>query len=217
MKAFRKKPVIISVSCLLAAVLAAGGIVLAVKNSGTPVPVAPVSTMNSGYWNDNSDIAPYGNVTTNLNQDISYDESLIITQVYVQEGDTVQVGDPLVSYDTSLVALELEMKQMQIDGIGLNIQNVQAELDQLKKTAPAATASASPLAGVLLAASRSAGTSGAPGVSETAASGSSSGQTPLPPGTVWQKITPDSVPYQGNGTRENDRDRGPGIFETGAE
>ena len=203
MKAFRKKPVIISVSCLLAAVLAAGGIVLAVKNSGTPVPVAPVSTMNSGYWNDNSDIAPYGNVTTNLNQDISYDESLIITQVYVQEGDTVQVGDPLVSYDTSLVALELEMKQMQIDGIGLNIQNVQAELDQLKKTAPAATASASPLAGVLLAASRSAGTSGAPGVSETAASGSSSGQTPLPPGTVWQKITPDSVPYQGNGTREN--------------
>ena len=107
MKAFRKKPVIISVSCLLAAVLAAGGIVLAVKNSGTPVPVAPVSTMNSGYWNDNSDIAPYGNVTTNLNQDISYDESLIITQVYVQEGDTVQVGDPLVMGNLMLAAHSL--------------------------------------------------------------------------------------------------------------
>ena len=113
----------------------------------TPVKVAPVSAMNNGYWNDNSDISPYGNVTTNLNQNIAYDSSLTVTQIYVKEGDTVKVGDPLIAYDTTLVSMELEMKQMEIDGLGLSIQNVQAELDQLRKTKPVASAAPSALAG----------------------------------------------------------------------
>ena len=46
-----------------------------------------------------------------------------------------------MAYDTTLSSLELEMKEMQIQGIDLNIQNLQKEITQLKgtKTAKADT------------------------------------------------------------------------------
>ena len=135
MKSSGKKLAVMIVSVVLVIALAGGGILFAVKNSGKPVKVAPVSAMNNGgYWNSSTDLAPYGNVTTNMNQEILYDESLVITEIFVSEGDTVRIGDPLIAYDTTLVSLELEMKQMEVEGIGLNIQNVTAELEQLRKT-----------------------------------------------------------------------------------
>lgn len=152
MKSSKKKLIIALVSVVLVIALAFGGISLAVKNSGKPVKVAPVSNMNNGgYWDNGSDLAPYGNVTTNLNQEIAYNENLVITDIYVKEGDTVKVGDPLIAYDTTLASLNLEMKEMEVEGIGLNIQNVQAELDQLRKTKPVAAASPSALSGMRLA------------------------------------------------------------------
>lgn len=203
MKTSGKKIILISVSVLLILVLAGSGILYAAKHNGKPVKVAPVSAMNNGYWNDNSDISPYGNVTTNLNQQIYYDESLIITDIYVQEGDIVQTGDPLIAYDTTLVSLELEMKEMQIEGIGLNIQNVQAELEQLKKTTPVAFHSPNALAGMSLA------------TASDTPSGQESPDTPSDPdtppepsakpleGNVYGEITPESIPYKGSGTADD--------------
>ena len=48
------------------------------------------------------------------------------------QGIRVKIGDRLVAYDTTLAGLEQEMKQMEIQGIELNIQNQKAELEQLK-------------------------------------------------------------------------------------
>lgn len=173
MKSSKKKLIIALVSVVLIVALAVGGVSYAVKNSGKPVKVAPVSNMNNGgFWDNNSDLAPYGNVTTNLNQEIPYNENLIITDIYVQEGDTVRVGDPLIAYDTTLVSLELEMKEMEVEGIGLNIQNVQAELDQLRKTKPVASSSPSSLSGMALAAGEASGGSNRTGGSTTPADSS---------------------------------------------
>ncbi len=230
MKSSKKKWIIALVSIVLVIALAAGGISLAVKNSGKPVKVAPVSNMNNGgYWDNGSDLAPYGNVTTNLNQEIAYNESLVITEIYVKEGDTVKVGDPLIAYDTTLASLELEMKEMEVEGIGLNIQNVQAELDQLKKTKPVASASPNALAGMGLATaipgSPDSSTTAPP--DSTAPAGSdvppaeSSGDptdtqapsespdpgNPVPPtelsGKVYAEITELSEPYRGDGSKED--------------
>ena len=204
----KKKLIIGSVSGVLAVALVFGGISYAMKRSAAPVKVAPVSAMNNGYWNDNSDISPYGNVTTNLNQNIAYDSSLTVTQIYVKEGDTVKVGDPLIAYDTTLVSMELEMKQMEIDGLGLSIQNVQAELDQLRKTKPVASAAPSALAGLHLTAS-GAGNNGVRLLRTasfgTAAPRTSSGSEPaaaetIDPSKVYTTITAESVPYMGTGT-----------------
>lgn len=137
----KKKIVKIGIPVAAGCIVLALGIGFAVKNSGKAVKVAPVSSLNSGGGYDDSGIASYGTVTTNQKQDIYVDDTMPITQVYVKAGDTVKVGDRLVAYDTTLSSLELEMKEMQIQGIDLNIQNLQKEITQLKgtKTAKADT------------------------------------------------------------------------------
>ena len=136
MKAKNKKRLIAGVAIVLVIALGGTGISFALKNGGDAVKVALVSDMNQGGWGGNSEISDYGNVMTNLNQDIYYDDSLTITQVFVQEGAAVKIGDPLIAYDTTLAALELEMKQMEIDGLGLQMQSVQEEIRQLRATTP---------------------------------------------------------------------------------
>ena len=130
----KKKILIGSVSSVAAAVLLTGIIVAAVQGSGKAVKVAPVSNMNSGGRYSGSEISDYGTVTTNMNQDIYYDESLTVKEVYVKAGDTVKIGDRLVAYDTTLATMEKEMKQMEIEGIALNRKNIEAELKQLRGT-----------------------------------------------------------------------------------
>ena len=130
----KKKILIGSVSGVAAAVLLTGIIVAAVQGSGKAVKVAPVSNMNSGGWSSGSEISDYGTVTTNMNQDIYYDDSLTVKEVYVKVGDTVKIGDRLVAYDTTLATMEKEMKQMEIEGIALNRKNIEAELKQLRGT-----------------------------------------------------------------------------------
>ena len=130
----KKKILIGSVSGIAAAVLLTGIIVAAVQGSGKAVKVAPVSNMNSGGWSSGSEISVYGTVTTNMNQDIYYDDSLTVKEVYVKAGDTVKIGDRLVAYDTTLATMEKEMKQMEIEGIALNRKNIEAELKQLRGT-----------------------------------------------------------------------------------
>ena len=125
----KKKILIGSVSGIAAAVLLTGIIVAAVQGSGKAVKVAPVSNMNSGGWSSGSEISDYGTVTTNMNQDIYYDDSLTVKEVYVKAGDTVKIGDRLVAYDTTLAGLEQEMKQMEIQGIELNILDFDGTID----------------------------------------------------------------------------------------
>lgn len=136
MKAKSRKIVIAVAAVVLVAALAGTGVFFALKNGGNAVKVALVSSMNQGGWGGDSEISDYGNVTTNLNQDIYCDDSLTVTQVFVQEGDAVKVGDPLIAYDTTLLSLELEMKQMEIDGLGLQMQSIQEEIKQLRATTP---------------------------------------------------------------------------------
>lgn len=137
----KKKIIKIGIPVAAGCIVLALGIGFEVKNSGKAVKVAPVSSVNSGGGQDDSGIASYGTVTMNQKQDIYVDDTMPITQVYVKAGDTVKVGDRLVAYDTTLSSLELEMKEMQIQGIDLNIQNLQKEITQLKgtKTAKADT------------------------------------------------------------------------------
>ncbi|MFQ9345503.1 MAG: hypothetical protein ACLR2O_08080 [Coprococcus sp.] len=88
--------------------------------------------MSNGGWYSESDIYDYAKVQAGASQDIYHDDTLTIKEIYVKSGDTVKIGDRLVAYDTTLAGLEQEMKQMEIQGIELNIQNQKAELEQLK-------------------------------------------------------------------------------------
>jgi len=162
------------------------------------VKVASVSVINQGYWGGNSQISEYGNIVADMNQTINYDGSLTIKEIYVKEGDKVKVGDPLISYDTTLVEMEYDMKKMQIEGIGLKIQNLQAEIDQLKRNGTSSSAygsSANTRAKIVPAGYKNGNFLSVKNMAAVT-------EKAFPEGQVYSEITENSVPYTGNGTKE---------------
>lgn len=198
MRRNKKKKLIAVISASLAVVLVAGIILMAVNAGEAPVKVASVSVINQGYWGGNSQISEYGNIVADMNQTINYDDSLTIKEIYVKEGDKVKVGDSLISYDTTLVEMEYDMKKMQIEGIGLKIQNLQAEIDQLKRNGTSSSAygsSANTRAKIVPAGYKS-------GKFLSVKNMAAVTEKALPEGPVYSEITENSVPYTGNGTKE---------------
>ena len=128
----KKKILQIGIALVVCVCFIGGGIIFAMKKSEKAVKVAPVASMSNGGWYSESDIYDYAKVQAGASQDIYHDDTLTIKEIYVKSGDTVKIGDRLVAYDTTLAGLEQEMKQMEIQGIELNIQNQKAELEQLK-------------------------------------------------------------------------------------
>ena len=121
---------------IAAGVLLLGGVtVYAVKTSSqSTVKVVSVSNMSGGGgWSDNS---LSGNITSDVSQNIYLADSQTVKKIYVKEGDTVKVGDDLLTYDMTLVNLDLEMKKLEKQGIELNIEKAKREITKLKNTKP---------------------------------------------------------------------------------
>ena len=121
---------------IAAGVLLLGGVtVYAVKTSSqSTVKVVSVSDMSGGGgWSDNS---LSGNITSDVSQNIYLADSQKVKKIYVKEGDTVKVGDDLLTYDMTLENLDLEMKKLEKQGIELNIEKAKREITKLKNTKP---------------------------------------------------------------------------------
>lgn len=121
---------------IAAGVLLLGGVtVYAVKTSSqSTVKVVSVSNMSGGGgWSDNS---LSGNITSDVSQNIYLADSQTVKKIYVKEGDTVKVGDDLLTYDMTLENLDLEMKKLEKQGIELNIGKAKREITKLKNTKP---------------------------------------------------------------------------------
>lgn len=124
------------VAFIAAGVLLLGGVtVYAVKTSSqSTVKVVSVSDMSGGGgWSDNS---LSGNITSDVSQNIYLADSQTVKEIHVKEGDTVKVGDDLITYDMTLENLDLEMKKLEKQGIELNIEKAKREITKLKNTKP---------------------------------------------------------------------------------
>ena len=124
------------VAFIAAGVLLLGGVtVYAVKTSSqSTVKVVSVSDMSGGGgWHDNS---LSGNITSDVSQNIYLADSQTVKKIHVKEGDTVKVGDDLLTYDMTLENLDLEMKKLEKQGIELNIEKAKREITKLKNTKP---------------------------------------------------------------------------------
>ena len=131
----KKRTIIIS--CLLVAALIAGGVYGAsylLRNSGATVPVYSVASKNMGYYDYN--VSSSGTVTSKATQEVYLDTNELVDQVYVKEGDKVQIGDKLLSYDTTLLELDLEASQLEKEATELELKGAQADLQTLQSTTP---------------------------------------------------------------------------------
>ncbi|MCM1494880.1 MAG: efflux RND transporter periplasmic adaptor subunit [Bacteroides sp.] len=141
----RKKIIIIVISLVVVAALVTGGIFTYrwYRSENTMVEVVPVSNLNWGYSGD--EMSSYGMVTNDMSQDVYYLESQTIEEIFVSEGDTVAVGDPLISYDMTMSNLQLEMKELDIDTYSNKLVAAQKELERLRNTTPIPDAPVDPI------------------------------------------------------------------------
>ena len=138
----KKRTIILITIFSLAAVGGGGyGIYHLVKNGGSPVEVISVANLNQGYWG--SETSSSGTITSKANQEVHLDSNNVINQVYVKEGDKVKVGDKLLSYDTTLLELNLESYQLEGKSIELEIKGAEKDLKKLKSITPVADSSSS--------------------------------------------------------------------------
>ncbi len=133
----RIKRVIAAVAGSAVAVAAVGGGIYGYKTYQDKQLVAevfPVANINMGYWGDSA--TSYGMVTNDSSQEIYLDSSKSAKQVFVEEGDTVKVGDPLMEYDTAEIQIDIERKKIEINTLENNIAMASHKLDSLKNAKP---------------------------------------------------------------------------------
>ena len=173
---------------IAAGVLLLGGVtVYAVKTSSqSTVKVVSVSDMSGGGgWSDNS---LSGNITSDVSQNIYLADSQKVKKIYVKEGDTVKVGDDLLTYDMTLENLDLEMKKLEKQGIELNIEKANREITKLKNTKPSSDKGNED-----------------PGLDIPEDPGEEPedpSMEPEEPAEAYQELTAEAEPYMGEGTVE---------------
>lgn len=103
-------------------------------NSTNKIDVNPVSTLNTGYWDNPS--TSTGFVSNSDTQSVLYDASKTITQVFVQEGQQVNAGDPLLSYDLTTLQSAVDTSQLDVEKAQNAITLAEHELKKLLNTTP---------------------------------------------------------------------------------
>jgi hypothetical protein len=93
-----------------------------------------VSDISWGYWGDSE--TSYGMVTNDSSQEIYLADAKTIKQVYVQEGDIVEVGDPLIEYDTTEVRIEIQRQKLSIEAIENDIETAAHTLEVMQNATP---------------------------------------------------------------------------------
>ena len=131
-----KKVVAILLTVVILGGATTGGILgyKSYQKKNAVVEVQQVSNLSYGYWGDENTSS--GMVTNDSSQEIYLSDSKTVSEVFVKEGDTVAVGDPLIAYDTAEVGIQIKQKELDISTIDNDIAIAQHNLDTLKNTTP---------------------------------------------------------------------------------
>ena len=129
----KRKQVIIPICVVLIICLIGGGVfaVTQIQKNNKIVEVVPVTSVSTYNYDGYS--SSYGMVTSDVSQTVYLESNATVKDIYVQAGDTVTVGTPLMQYDTELLELDIETKKLDIQGIDMNIQQANKDIQSLKK------------------------------------------------------------------------------------
>ena len=129
-----KKDIIGILVVALAAGAVSGGLLYIRRMNETEVMVVDVGSVTGTYYSDETTLD--GQITTNVSQNVSVDSDMIVQEVYVEEGSQVSVGDPLVSFDTTLVEMELNIARLKKQQQEQNLTAAVNRLNSLRNGGP---------------------------------------------------------------------------------
>ena len=126
--------VVVIVAVLLIAAGLVGWYFLSHRNT-EPVDVFPFHYVGmTEYWGDSQE--SYGPISTDKIQTVFLSDTQTVTEILVQAGDTVQKGDLLMTFDTTLSDLALERQRLSVEKLKLQLENAQKELKDIKNMKP---------------------------------------------------------------------------------
>ncbi|WP_322182216.1 biotin/lipoyl-binding protein [Neglectibacter caecimuris] len=187
-----KRLIAVSISTVVIALLIIGlWLFLQYRNDSKFVEVIPVSQVADSYWGDQSSSS--GQIISDYIQELYPASDKIISEIFVQEGQEVHIGDPLLQYDKTQLELDVELKEVAVKQADLNVTNAQKQLKKLQNTKPSSTPRPTTRP------------SSRPTTRPSAKPSSSPTPTPVPPAdvTLYSQLDLNSVPYEGSGTSED--------------
>ena len=123
---------------VLVVVIAGSGITAGLmqlkKNSQKTVAVTPVSGLLQEFYTPSTTLD--GTITSSATQTVNGDKDLIIDQIYVTKGDAVKKGDPLISFDTTLVEMELNIAKLKKQKLEQDLNKAVNRLNSLQNGGP---------------------------------------------------------------------------------
>ena len=122
--------IIVLVVVALVVTGAAKGLTYMRKSNETVVQVASVGDLASDYYSPTTNLD--ANVTSSVSQNITVDKNMIIQQVHVNKGDSVSKGDKLISFDMTLVEMELNIAKLKKEKQEQDLAKAESRLKALK-------------------------------------------------------------------------------------
>ena len=112
-----------------------GGLTYWKNSQKKAVDVYPVADFAmTEYWGDNSEA--YGMVTADRLQKVYLSDTQTITEFYVSEGQEVQAGEPLFSYDTTLSEIDVRKAEIELERLNLKMEQAKRDLNYVSRLQP---------------------------------------------------------------------------------
>lgn len=126
-----KKTAKIAAVSMAGVLLLGGGIWFAAGKLKKPeIKVYSMEELSQQMWGETNSLE--GAVSSNVSQEVRLMDKQLVSQVHVQEGQEVKAGDPLLTYDMTLVNIDLEMEKLNKEQLKVKKKGLENELKNLK-------------------------------------------------------------------------------------
>lgn len=189
---WRKRIIIIVI--VLAVLAGAGtgtGLYLNYRNDQKTVDVLPMTNVSTTYWGDQTTCS--GNIVSDFVQELYPDTTKTISEIFVQEGQEVKVGDPLLQYDRTSLELDVEAKDIAVKQAEVKLDEANRQLKKYQNTKPSSSNVVIP--------TRKPTPTPKPTAKPTPTPTPTPEPTPDVP--VYKELTVYSQPYKGSGTTKD--------------
>ena len=137
-KKTKKKLIIASVTSVLIVGFALGlWFFVQYQSDRRTVEVLPLMNVTTTYWGDQ--IYSSGTAASDSLQEIYPASDKKVSDIYVEEGQQVSIGDPLVQYDKTKLELDVEAKDIAVKQAEIELDDAEKQLKKLQNTKPTST------------------------------------------------------------------------------